>query len=38
MNEESAILRIDRVYNMDIGKISAKFSKPHIIVCLPKIE
>ena len=36
MNEESTVLRIDQVYNMDIGKISAKCFKPHIIVCLPK--
>ena len=34
MNEESTFLRIDQVYNMDIGKISSKCSKPHIIVCL----
>ena len=36
MNEESTVLRIDQVYNMDIGKISAKYSKPHIFVYLPK--
>ena len=35
MNEESTILRIDQVYNMDIGKISEKFFEPHIIVSLP---
>ena len=38
MNEESTVLRIDQVYNMDIGKISANSSKLHIIMCLPKIE
>ena len=37
MNEESTVLRIDQVYNMDIGKISAKCSEPHIIICRPKI-
>ena len=26
MNEESVVLRSDQVYNMDIGKISAKCS------------
>ena len=36
MNEESTILRIDQMYNMDNDKISVKCSKPHIIVCLPK--
>ena len=36
MNEESTVLKIDQVYNMDIGKINAKCSEPHIIVCLPK--
>ena len=36
MNEESTILRIDQVYNIDIGKICMKCSKSHIIVCLPK--
>ena len=36
MNEKSTVLRIDQVYNMDIAKISAKSSEPHIIVCLPK--
>ena len=36
MNEESRVLRIDQLYNMDIGKISAKCSELHIIVCLPK--
>ena len=37
MNEKSTVLRIDQVYNMDIGKINAKCSKLHIIVCLPEI-
>ena len=37
MNEENTILRIDQVYNMDIGKISAQCSELHIIVCPPKI-
>ena len=36
MNEESTVLRIDQVYNMAIGKINAKCSKLHIIMCLPK--
>ena len=36
MYEESTDLKINQVYNMDIGKISAKCSEPHIIVCLPK--
>ena len=36
MNEEITVLRIDQVYNMDIDKINAKCSEPHIIVCLPK--
>ena len=36
MYEESTDLTINQVYNMDIGKISAKCSEPHIIVCLPK--
>ena len=36
MNKESAVLRIDQVYNMDIGKIGAKCFEPHIIVCLSK--
>ena len=36
MNEESIVLRIDQVYNMDISKISAKCFEPHIIVYLPK--
>ena len=36
MNEGSPVLRIDQVYNMDIGKISTKCSEPHIIVCLLK--
>ena len=36
MNKESTVLRIDQVYNMDIGKISAKCSELHIIVCLRK--
>ena len=38
MNEESTALRIDQVYNMDNGKISAKCFESHIIVCLPKSE
>ena len=38
MNEESVVLRSDQLYNMDIGKIGAKCSEPHIIVCLPKTE
>ena len=36
MNEESTVLRIDQVYNMDIGKTSEKCFEPHIIVCLSK--
>ena len=36
MNEESTVLRINQVYNIDIGKISVKCSEPHIIVCLLK--
>ena len=36
MNEESTVSSINQVYNMDIGKISAKCSEPDIIVCLPK--
>ena len=32
MNEESTVLKIDQVYNMDIGKISAKCIETHIIV------
>ena len=36
MNEESTVLRIDQVYNIDIGKISAKCYELHIIVCLLK--
>ena len=36
MNKENTVLRIDKVNNMDIGKISAKCSESHIIVCLPK--
>ena len=36
MNEESTVLRIDQVYNMDIGKINAKCFKKLIIMCLPK--
>ena len=36
MDEESTLLRIDQVYNMDIGKIGVKCSEPHIIMCLPK--
>ena len=36
MNEESIVLRIDQVYNMDNGRISEKCSESHIIVCLPK--
>ena len=38
MNEESTVLRIDQVYNMDVGKISAKCSEPHIIICLFKTK
>ena len=38
MNEESTVLIIGQVYNMDIGKISAKCSESHIIVCLLKTE
>ena len=38
MNEESTVLRINQVYNMDIGKISAKCFEPHIIERLPKTE
>ena len=36
MNKENTALRIDKLNNMDIGKITAKCSDPHIIVCLPK--
>ena len=36
MNEENTVFISDKVYNMDIGKISAKCSEPQIIVCLPK--
>ena len=36
MNEESIVLRIDQVYNMDIGKINAKCSERHIIICHSK--
>ena len=38
MNEESTVLRIDQVYNIDIGKISAKCCEFHIIVCLLKTK
>ena len=37
MNEESTVLRIDQVYNIDIGMINMKCFEPQIVVCMPKI-